>query len=1203
MNKVLLILLLTCVVWPCKAQEHHPMPGMGAGKFNYTSFTKPVIKRTADIIAANKGFEQHPELGLLPKNAPCSDCFELIGKRTETSKTYINSDNSGNIYTQTSTAAMHYKKGEQWMNVDRMLHPMDDGSYSAMSQEVPVSISPLGNGHVCLGAGQHQIIYNNKLELIFVDSTGFSTSLGSANWNNHTAGDDGVYVYNAWPGIDIEMRTNRGAVKTNFWIQHALPQYAGGRLLIRDHIESKEALTLKGNSKDTTTGLLEVFNAANEKEFVISAATAFEKDNAALTLRDLRYFIGNDNVLDIEVPGDLLGRASTSYPVIVDPLVFAPTSVTVPGSTYSPAWTTGCAILNPATVPADLTITNVLFTFEYLASGGALMANGSMDFYVGTCRNPALPGWYWYCLDFTPGACGGTNIGLIGDLLPCIPPVNCSAYDLNVTMNFYQNYTPVAPCSDLYITATMPLTITIVGRTLDITIPGTIAPICPGQSITLTSNTVYGKTPYTYSWSPGGATTPSISVTPVATTTYTVVVTDACGFRDTAYKTVIVNPSAPVVGSSSLCIGTSTTLTNSVPGGTWTSGDPSIATVSATGEVTGISTGTTSISYTTPGGCVNTLLVNIVNTPAGITGPTTLCTAASATLSNTTPGGTWSTSAPAIVTITNTGIITALTAGTATITYAMSAACYSTLTVYAFQTPFITGYTTVNPTNCISMDGSITLNGLTPGMLYTVNYLFNGIPAIAVTIVANSTGQVIITSLDGGTYNNILLTTSTGCISNPIPGPIVLTLPSPPSTPTATNNGPLCAGDNILLTANSTTTGVTYNWSGPGGFTSALQNPVIAPAFAGNSGVYYVTATLDGCVSAPGNTIVIIHPIPFITSVTGTNPSVCHAADGTVVLSGLTPGTSYTTTYLANGIAAGPVTAFADASGNVTITGLTAGTYSNFLTSAFGCPSASVGEVVLVDPGAPPIPAATSNAPICEGATLILTATDDESGVMFAWAGPAGFTSTQQTVVIYNTTTSASGTYTVTAYNSSCDRAGTIDIAINPLPVLTNITPSQTVVFGTAVQLYASGATYYTWSPNDGSLSNANINTPIARPISTTTYIVTGMNQWGCIDTAAVTITVNYTDSVMIPTAFTPNGDGLNDIFRISNIKDSRLVSFTVYNRWGEEVYNNQWNIKQGWDGNYKGQSAEMGVYYYLIMVAKANGENVTYKGEMTLIR
>jgi len=168
--------------------------------------------------------------------------------------------------------------------------------------------------------------------------------------------------------------------------------------------------------------------------------------------------------------------------------------------------------------------------------------------------------------------------------------------------------------------------------------------------------------------------------------------------------------------------------------------------------------------------------------------------------------------------------------------------------------------------------------------------------------------------------------------------------------------------------------------------------------------------------------------------------------------------------------------------------------------------------------------------------------------------------------------------------------------------VVTDVTASATIEYGGYIQLNADNEVIYYWTPDNGTLSNPNINDPIATPSVTTTYTVYGLDTNGCLDSAYVTVYVDSTTEGGIPTAFTPNGDHLNDIFRVVGSKYDKMVEFRVFNRWGQNVfYTNDKN--QGWDGTFQGVPQDMGVYNYVIIVATPGGENITYKGNVTLIR
>ncbi|MES2567412.1 MAG: CotH kinase family protein [Bacteroidota bacterium] len=92
------------------------------------------------------------------------------------------------------------------------------------------------------------------------------------------------------------------------------------------------------------------------------------------------------------------------------------------------------------------------------------------------------------------------------------------------------------------------------------------------------------------------------------------------------------------------------------------------------------------------------------------------------------------------------------------------------------------------------------------------------------------------------------------------------------------------------------------------------------------------------------------------------------------------------------------------------------------------------------------------------------------------------------------------------------------------------------------------------------------------------------------------------TKEVVFPTAFTPNGDGRNDILEPLGIRNVKSMTIEIWNRWGEQVFSSS-DAAKGWDGNYKGTPAQTGVYAYLVKYMKSDGEEKIIKGNITLIR
>lgn len=167
---------------------------------------------------------------------------------------------------------------------------------------------------------------------------------------------------------------------------------------------------------------------------------------------------------------------------------------------------------------------------------------------------------------------------------------------------------------------------------------------------------------------------------------------------------------------------------------------------------------------------------------------------------------------------------------------------------------------------------------------------------------------------------------------------------------------------------------------------------------------------------------------------------------------------------------------------------------------------------------------------------------------------------------------------------------------------LQNLSVSQTIDYGSSIQLNSSNEVIYYWMPNDGSLDNNNINNPIATPKQTTTYTVYGIDDNGCRDSAYITVYVDTTMDQDVPSAFSPNGDGLNDVFKPVGMKFQNMVEFRVFNRWGQEIfYTNSKEV--GWDGTFQGTKQDLGVYNYIIVVGRPGQNNIVYKGNVTLIR
>ena len=145
-----------------------------------------------------------------------------------------------------------------------------------------------------------------------------------------------------------------------------------------------------------------------------------------------------------------------------------------------------------------------------------------------------------------------------------------------------------------------------------------------------------------------------------------------------------------------------------------------------------------------------------------------------------------------------------------------------------------------------------------------------------------------------------------------------------------------------------------------------------------------------------------------------------------------------------------------------------------------------------------------------------------------------------------------------------------------------------------------------TFSP-DNALTCTDCPTPIAQPLYDTQYFFQVTDANGCTATDDIHINVRKTQQVFIPTAFTPNGDGANDIFMVHGNSDAIAAHVRVFDRWGEWVYDQPNttlnNPEDGWDGKHNGSDSPAGVYVYFVDVKFVGGESLVYRGQFTLIR
>ena len=275
-------------------------------------------------------------------------------------------------------------------------------------------------------------------------------------------------------------------------------------------------------------------------------------------------------------------------------------------------------------------------------------------------------------------------------------------------------------------------------------------------------------------------------------------------------------------------------------------------------------------------------------------------------------------------------------------------------------------------------------------------------------------------------------------------------------------------------------------------------------------------------------------------------------------------------------------------------------TYS--LTAILGICTLTGSETVTVLPA--PIPDAGTSDTTCPGKSVQL---EGSGGVQYQWS-PATYLSDPTISDPMVDQPDASITYSLTvlgANGCASVQPATVKVFVTPPPAVfagddTAVLAGQPVPLD-AIDVSNSGFTQYTWSPASG-LNNAEVQDPIAQITGNITYTVVATTANGCTGTGSITIDVAAYSNIIVPNAFTPNNDGHNDVLKVDAIGIRDFKYFSVFNRWGQEVFTTS-NQGIGWDGTRGGQLEPAGVYVWAAMGLDFAGKQVLRKGTVILIR
>lgn len=428
---------------------------------------------------------------------------------------------------------------------------------------------------------------------------------------------------------------------------------------------------------------------------------------------------------------------------------------------------------------------------------------------------------------------------------------------------------------------------------------------------------------------------------------------------------------------------------------------------------------------------------------------------------------------------------------------------------------------------------------------------------------------------------SLVVTNSKGCTDTiareiPIPDKPVVTIPFTDTL--------ICKGDTLQLNAESSSVNAVYSWSPSYRITNtSIQNPLVFPDV---TTTYIATANDRGCINSDTATVNVINDV-FVDI--GKDTTIC-----------LTDAINLFPASNALHFAWAVQPGITDSTQQNQIVQPLQNTQYLVTASVGGCEKTDVINVNVVPY---PLVDAGEGGGICYGKTIQLNASMVASN--FLW-------SPTNTLLNANTLSPTAGPQQTTTYiltvtdNKGCPKPVSDSITVTVIPPLRPFAGNDTIiVINQPLQLNATGGTVYLWSPTIG-MDNPNIPNPIiilGPEYDTVLYTVKVSTPEGCTATDNIKVVVFKTKpDIFIPTGFTPNRDGLNDILRPVIAGMKQFLYFRVYNRLGNMVYSTS-QQGAGWDGNYAGSPQASGTYVVVVQAIDYTGKLITKRGTAVLIR